>query len=92
VFSAEDVRRADLVVVMSQAQARGIRARFGRSVSSVIVLGDLDPQLPETRTIRDPWGQPSEVFDESYERITRCVRELAQLFESRDTRSRVGAQ
>jgi protein-tyrosine-phosphatase len=79
VFSADDVRRADLVVAMSPGQARGIRWRFGRPASSVIVLGDLDPLVPETRGIRDPWRNPPEVFDESYERITRCVRELAQV-------------
>jgi protein-tyrosine-phosphatase len=79
VFSSEDVRGADLVVAMSHAQARGIRGRFRRSMASVIVLGDLDPQRPETRSIRDPWGQSSEVFDESYDRISRCVKELAEL-------------
>jgi protein-tyrosine-phosphatase len=79
VFSAEEVRRADLVVAMSPVQASGIRARFRRSMASVIVLGDLDPQGAETRSIRDPWGQPPEVFNESYERISRCVTELAQL-------------
>jgi protein-tyrosine-phosphatase len=34
------------------------------------------------RTIRDPVTQPIEVYDQSYERIERCVRELATVLVS----------
>jgi protein-tyrosine phosphatase len=71
----EALRSADLVVVMSDQQAREV-ARLHPS-AFVLVLGDLDPQPVNRRTILDPWGQSDAVFDESYERIDRCVRELA---------------
>ena len=67
---------------MAPEQARGIRRRFRDSASRVLILGDLDPLAPPTRTIIDPWGQPPDVFDESYARITRCVDELARLLNS----------
>ena len=70
---------ADLVVVMDPAQAREIRARFGRPERDVLVLGDVDPQPGEARTIRDPVNQPLAVFEESYARIARCVGELARV-------------
>jgi protein-tyrosine-phosphatase len=75
---------ADLVVVMSSEQARGIRARLRSSSSRVLVLGDLDPQSIARRTISDPWGGPDSGFDASYDRIDRCVRELARVIQSPD--------
>jgi protein-tyrosine phosphatase len=68
---------ADVVLVMSTAQARLVRdrARTGR----VFILGDLDPEVIEQRTIRDPWNEPEAVFMSSYERIDRCVGELARV-------------
>jgi protein-tyrosine-phosphatase len=82
IFTPVDIKSADLVVVMAPAQARGIRRRFRDAASRVLILGDLDPLAPATRTIIDPWGQPPEVFDESYGRINRCVAELARLLNS----------
>ncbi|MDQ6770249.1 MAG: hypothetical protein M3Z54_09705 [Gemmatimonadota bacterium] len=73
---------ADLVVVMSQQQARAIRSRIPSS-TFILVLGDLDPSPVNDRTILDPWGQPDEAFDESYDRIDRCVRELARIISAR---------
>jgi protein-tyrosine-phosphatase len=61
---------------MDLAQRREICDRFGRTVRDVLVLGDLDPQAIDTRTIRDPVNQPRAVFEESYARIERCVRAL----------------
>lgn len=74
----ESLRGADLVVAMSEEQARDIRARVAAS-TTVLVLGDLDPQPVDRRTILDPWGGPDSAFDASYERIDRCVRELARI-------------
>jgi len=72
-FTVYDVRAADLVVVMSPDQASGIRERFSDKAGDVLILGDLDPEPIQTRTIIDPWGQPDLVFDESYARIERCI-------------------
>lgn len=70
-------RAADLIVVMDPLQQRHMRERFGRA--DVIVLGDLDPAPPEggrVRTMPDPIGQGSAVFEASYARIERCVAGL----------------
>lgn len=77
VVTSENLRAADLVVVMSRAQQKGISARVARD-TFVLVLGDLDPLAITQRTIVDPWDGPHEVFEESYARIDRCVRELGR--------------
>jgi protein-tyrosine-phosphatase len=65
------------VVVMEPAQGRAVCERFGTQPRDVVILGDLDPELPDTRAIRDPVNQPADVFDEVYARIERCVGALA---------------
>jgi protein-tyrosine-phosphatase len=69
---------AQLVVVMSADQARVVR-RVGRRDIPTVVLGDLDPQPMEERTIVDPMGESDDVFDASYDRITRCIDLLIDL-------------
>ena len=76
--TAESVRAADLIVVMDLTQRHEICVRFGRTERDVLVLGDLDPQPIETRMIRDPMRQPLAVFEQTYARIERCVRELTR--------------
>ncbi len=80
--TADLVRAADLIVVMDPTQRRLICERFGRLPSDVLVLGDLDPAPVDGRTIRDPVDQSREVFDQVYERIARCVRELVPVLGS----------
>ena len=80
--TAELVRAADLIVVMDPSQRRVICERFGRLPSDVLVLGDLDPTPVDARTIRDPVDQSREVFDQVYERIARCARELVTVLGS----------
>jgi protein-tyrosine-phosphatase len=70
------LRAADLIVVMSAAQARAAYLTGGSPRGAIVVLGDFDPAPIDQRTILDPWGHSGAVFDESYERIERCVREL----------------
>ncbi len=75
--TTELVRTSDLIVVMDQAQRRLVCERFGRRPIDVVVLGDFDPVPVEMRTVRDPVNESRAVFDEVYERIQRCVRQLA---------------
>jgi protein-tyrosine phosphatase len=77
-LDAELVRNADLIIVMDARQQREICRRYGLDPSSVLVLGDLDPEPIDTRAIRDPWGQSEAVFDASYARIDRCVAALVE--------------
>jgi protein-tyrosine-phosphatase len=72
------VRAVDLVAVMSEDQARGIRSRYGHGVT-LLILGDLDPQSIEGRTIIDPLGGDAQVVEQVYSRIDRCVEQLAKL-------------
>ncbi len=72
------VGAADLVATMSEDQARGIRSRYGRGVT-LLILGDLDPLPIISRTITDPWGSEAHVLEEVYSRIDRCVIQLAKL-------------
>ena len=46
----------------------------GRPLIRTLILGDLDPEPAGARTIGDPMGGPDELFDDSYDRIARCVR------------------
>ena len=78
-LTAEAVRAADVIVVMDLIQRNEICARFRRTERDVLVLGDLDPQPVETRRIRDPVRQPLAVFEQTYARIERCVRELVRV-------------
>jgi hypothetical protein len=77
------IRAAELVVAMSIEQARMIR-RIGDRSTRAIVLGDLDPTPISARTVIDPWGGSDAVFEESYDRIERCVRELVRLMANAD--------
>lgn len=79
------VQTSDLVVVMSEDQEREIQTRVAPS-TVVLILGDLDPLPASRRTIVDPWGAPDATFDASYDRIERCVRELARIIASADRR------
>lgn len=64
-----------LVIVMEGGQVGGVQSAFGAG-TRVLVLGDLDPEVPSRRLIPDPWGQPDEVFVASFDRIDRCLSEL----------------
>lgn len=73
--TTQAIAAAQLVVVMSADQARVVR-RVGKREIATLILGDLDPEPMEERTIIDPMGGRDAIFDESYDRITRCVDAL----------------
>lgn len=74
VLTQEMLDASDIVVVMSADQARLVRRRMKYGV--LVVLGDLDPEPIRQRTIHDPWRQDESVFDQSYDRIHRCLVEM----------------
>jgi protein-tyrosine phosphatase len=74
--TTELARTAGLIVVMDPTQRRLMCERYGRRPGDVLILGDLDPEPVETRTIRDPVNERRDVFDQVYARIARCVGEL----------------
>jgi protein-tyrosine-phosphatase len=92
-LSSENTREAELVIVMNAAQRRAVIDLFGVEAKRVIVLGDLDPEAIETRTIRDPIGQSEAVFAASYSRIERCLDGLVSaLSEAEVERDRLISQ
>jgi protein-tyrosine-phosphatase len=76
-ISPELLREATLIMVMTQEQKRVIQQRFGRLAAPILLLGDLDPVAGD-RDIIDPWGQALDVFETCYQRIDRCVTEVAR--------------
>jgi len=70
---AEMLDGVDLVVVMERAHEKKLKQSPGGETVPVILLGDLDPEAPRQREIRDPWGQEDAVFHESFDRIERCL-------------------
>jgi protein-tyrosine-phosphatase len=81
------VALAELIVVMDSDQRREIARRFGRRPTDVLILGDLDPEPIDTRTIHDPVDQSEGVFADSYARIDRCVARLAGAITRRRSRA-----
>ncbi|HEX2189853.1 MAG TPA: hypothetical protein VHG51_13180 [Longimicrobiaceae bacterium] len=77
-LTREAARTAGLVVVMSGDQRRSVVRDFGREPRGIVVLGDLDPNPIDLRAVRDPWRQPEAAFEDSYDRIDRCVRALVR--------------
>ena len=78
-----EVTGADLIIVMDARQAQEIAVRFPVNRARIVIAGDLDPKFDETRAIRDPWNQPSEVFEESFDRLDRCAAVLVSVLERR---------
>ena len=77
--TAGALNTADLVVTMSAQQVTSLRHAIGRAPGTVILLGDLDPWPIRRRTVVDPWGGDARLFDESYDRIERCLAALANV-------------
>jgi protein-tyrosine phosphatase len=73
------VRLADLVVVMDPEQRVDVMRRFLKPAARIVVLGDLDPVATSQRGIRDPMGCDDAVFNDTYDRIVRCVNELVNV-------------
>jgi protein-tyrosine phosphatase len=82
------VTGADLIIVMDSHQAEEIAARFPINRARIVIAGDLDPKFDQTRAIRDPWNQPSEVFEASFDRLDRCAAVLVSVLERRSTEAR----
>ena len=85
ILTAAVAQAADLIVVMDGEQERAVRAVLGAARPVLVVLGDLDPGPIETRAVRDPIGQAADVFEETYNRIDRCVAELVAMRGKRET-------
>lgn len=73
------VREADVALVMAPRQLTQLRQVAAAEQGGLpIVLGDLDPEPIDRRTIIDPYDQSDEVFEAVYARIDRCCRALVE--------------
>ena len=78
-LTQEMVQWADLIVVMDLHQGRRLEREYGASARRIVMLGDLDPGLPDRRDIPDPLDRSESFFNRTYERMDRCLDELFQL-------------
>jgi protein-tyrosine-phosphatase len=77
-LTLDSVLNTHLIVVMEPVQQSVICGGYGRHAHHVLVLGDLDPEPIETRTILDPFSRGRDSFELSYSRIDRCLVELVR--------------
>lgn len=75
----EMLENADLVVVMENRHRRNTLDMLAGRPGRILMLGDLDPETPDRREIKDPWGNPDDVYVASFERTERCVSRLVRL-------------
>lgn len=71
------VRATTLIIVMDTAQRDHIVRSYVCDPTSIVLLGDLDPEPIEKRAIRDPYDQSLEVFESVFTRIDRCGAVIA---------------
>lgn len=91
VVTQEMVTAADLIIVMEPAQRQALLRQLWVG-AQIVVLGDLDPLPIGKRAIIDPFGQSEIVFEESYERIDRCIDTLLAALQIPMTHRRSGGQ
>ena len=82
-LTRDGVADTHLIIVMDRKQEAKIRRSLYGRREQVVVLGDLDPTRIDTRTIRDPFLQPLEVFEQSYDRIDRCLAQMVDVLTER---------
>lgn len=78
-ISPELLAWAELLVVMEPRQGKTLEAELGARPERILVLGELDPASPPYRHIPDPIDQDEAFFQETYERMDRCLEELFRL-------------
>jgi protein-tyrosine phosphatase len=82
-ITPHSLEASDLVVVMDVEQRRRVVMARPARPGTVVLLGDLDPGPITRRAVLDPVDQPLAVFHDCYDRIDRCVRVLATLWNTR---------
>jgi len=78
------VKGADLIIVMDSAQAQQLAKMFRVDARRIVIAGDLDPRFEKGRAITDPWKQPPEVFEASFDRLDRCAASLINMVQGLD--------
>jgi protein-tyrosine phosphatase len=84
--SAALLRDVDLVIVMDPVQARALAQRHGVDPRRIVLAGDLHCANGDLRVVRDPWQQPIEVFEQTYDRLDQCASVLTNWIANAPTR------
>ncbi|HSP60298.1 MAG TPA: low molecular weight protein-tyrosine-phosphatase [Ornithinimicrobium sp.] len=73
-----DLARADLVVVMDQANEEDVRALVRRpeDARKVVRLGAFAPGEDGVQDVPDPWGRPDAAYVQMYDQIEEAVDAL----------------
>lgn len=81
VVTRELLAAADAVFLFDRFNVARLRQFGGMSDDRVFWLGDFDSEWTGKRAIIDPWGKPREEFERTFERIERCIDEVARVLE-----------
>lgn len=76
-IDVDELRTTDLIVVMNTDQRAEICRLTGRPPEDILLLGDLDSRSILRRRMLDPYGHSVVVFEQVFDRIDRCIDELA---------------
>ena len=77
VIAGEDVDESTAVFVFDRFNQRDVFRLPGLDPTKVFWLGDFDPEWAGKRAIIDPWGRGEAFFAATFDRIDRCVAEVA---------------
>lgn len=77
--TSSSIRRAGAIFVFDKYNVRALRRHRFDLRGRLCLLGDFDPEWTGKRSIGDPWGKPPEVFEHTFERIDRCLLEVARI-------------
>jgi protein-tyrosine phosphatase len=87
IVTAELIQSADVTFVFDRYHVPKLRQTPGVRVDRVFWLGDLDPTWTGKRAIADPWGREDVFFDQTFERITRCVDGALSILNGEDPKA-----
>ena len=79
----EALEEAELIILVDPAHGPRLRKTLGPHDKAVLVLGDLDPETGDARTIQDPFGHEPEVFERVFRRLDRSMDVLLGEWRSR---------
>jgi protein-tyrosine-phosphatase len=74
----QDATGTDLIVVMEEWQAEKMINELGAPRERLLILGDLDPERVDNRTIVDPYGHDEAFFHRTFDRLDRCLAALVR--------------
>ncbi len=80
-LTPELLESADVVFLFDRFNVARLRRFGGRAPRRVFWLGDFDPMWAGKRAIIDPWGKPRKEFERTFERIERCIDEVARVLD-----------